>query len=33
LVELVAPVVGAILAGDAFLAANPMGLRPLVQAS
>jgi DNA-binding MarR family transcriptional regulator len=33
LVELVAPVVGAILAGDAFLAANPMGLRPLVHAS
>lgn len=29
LVELVAPVVGGIMAGDGFLAANPMGLRPL----
>ncbi|MFD1532165.1 hypothetical protein [Pseudonocardia aurantiaca] len=26
------PVVDAILAGDAFLAANPIGLQPLVQA-
>jgi hypothetical protein len=32
LVELVAPLVRAILAADAFLAGNPMGLRPLVAA-
>jgi hypothetical protein len=31
LVELAAPVVGAIIAGEAFLAGNPMGLRPLVR--
>lgn len=32
LVELVAPLVTAIMAGDGFLAVNPMGLRPLVPA-
>jgi hypothetical protein len=30
LTELVAPLVTAIVAGDGFLAVNPMGLRPLV---
>jgi hypothetical protein len=32
LVELVAPFVAAVLAGDGFLPVNPMGLRPLVRA-
>jgi hypothetical protein len=32
LVELAAPLVAAIVAGDAFMADNPMGLRPLVTA-
>ena len=32
LADFVAPLVGAILAGDGFLAANPMGLQPLVPA-
>jgi hypothetical protein len=32
LVELAGPLVSAILAGDAFLSANPIGLRPLVPA-
>ncbi len=32
LVELVAPLVAAIVAGDGFMPANPMGLRPLVAA-
>ncbi len=32
LVELVAPFVAALLAGDGFLPVNPMGLRPLVRA-
>jgi hypothetical protein len=30
LVELVAPLVSAVLSGDGFLPVNPMGLRPLV---
>jgi hypothetical protein len=33
LVELVAPLVTAIMAGDGFLPVNPMGLRPLVPVS
>ena len=33
LVELVAPLVTAIMAGDGFLPDNPMGLRPLVTVS
>jgi hypothetical protein len=32
LVELVAPLVSAVLAGEGFLPVNPMGLRPLVPA-
>lgn len=32
LVELVTPLVAAVLAGDGFLVVNPMGLRPLVSA-